>query len=721
MTEKRKIAILGGGLGAMTAAFELTCSPDWPEKLDITVYQMGWRLGGKGASGRDLDKGSRIEEHGLHIWFGFYENAFELIRLAYEEVNRLKLTPGSPFTDFTKAFTKQSICSMVDPDAGEGDQIWTFWFPMSNELPGADLEQENLQTPWDDVVALVHWLLKQWDQAAQRGAVPARSVGWFGRVLSWLRTLLFSWEKELLGFPLHMAARQVKKLSRDPRKHTDKELQFLIRLLDEAAEMVGKLVQTAVAHATLLRRLFVLIDAVAAVVRGLIEDRVLFNGYDSINQYDLREWLKRHGCLSAELATIGAYDACFAYENGDFTKPRIEAGTALRGALRTVLSYRGAALWRMNAGMGDTIFSPLYLLLKQRGVKFEFFHRVENLGLSADRTSIESIEFAVQATVNKELVASQGGYSPLVTIGGIPCWPNRPLYGQLDQGEAMNGFDLESAWTTWNSGVPNKRLLRGADFDEVVLGISLGALPFICKELIAANQAWKNMVEKVGTVQTQAVQLWLRKTAAELGFSNQFLIPIDELAIVSGHVEPFDTYADMSQVLDKETTSASAGARQVAYFCNVLPDAEPIPAPFTDPGFPARERERVRNCALKFFRESMKPLWPAGLNAAGELDWDVLADPSGRQGAARLDAQFLRANIDPSERYVLSLPGTSVYRLHPAKSGFQNLTLAGDWTFNFLNVGCVEAAVISGRLASRALCGCPKNIKWAFGSDVRTQ
>ncbi|HVR29912.1 MAG TPA: NAD(P)-binding protein [Thermoanaerobaculia bacterium] len=50
---RRKVAILGGGVGAMTAAFELP-HPHNPRarEYDVTVYQMGWRLGGKGASGR---------------------------------------------------------------------------------------------------------------------------------------------------------------------------------------------------------------------------------------------------------------------------------------------------------------------------------------------------------------------------------------------------------------------------------------------------------------------------------------------------------------------------------------------------------------------------------------------------------------------------------------------------------------------------------------------
>ena len=40
-------------------------------------------------------------------------------------------------------------------------------------------------------------------------------------------------------------------------------------------------------------------------------------------------------------------------------------------------------------------------------------------------------------------------------------------------------------------------LRRGEDFDQVVLGISLGLLPTICKELIASSQAWSDMIANV--------------------------------------------------------------------------------------------------------------------------------------------------------------------------------------------------------------------------------
>src|SRR5215831_4582868 len=90
---KQKIVILGGGAGALAAAFGLTEAPDWQQRYDITVYQLGWRLGGKGASGRNQDRNQRIEEHGLHVWGGFYENAFRVMRACYTEMNRPPTAP----------------------------------------------------------------------------------------------------------------------------------------------------------------------------------------------------------------------------------------------------------------------------------------------------------------------------------------------------------------------------------------------------------------------------------------------------------------------------------------------------------------------------------------------------------------------------------------------------------------------------------------------------
>ena len=80
-----KVAIIGGGCAGIAAAFELS-RPQHRGKYQVTVYQLGWRLGGKGASGRG--PAARIEEHGFHVWMGFYENAFRLIRECYDELGR---------------------------------------------------------------------------------------------------------------------------------------------------------------------------------------------------------------------------------------------------------------------------------------------------------------------------------------------------------------------------------------------------------------------------------------------------------------------------------------------------------------------------------------------------------------------------------------------------------------------------------------------------------
>jgi hypothetical protein len=76
-------------------------------------------------------------------------------------------------------------------------------------------------------------------------------------------------------------------------------------------------------------------------------------------------------------------------------------------------------------------------------------------------------------------------------------------------------------------------------------------------------------------------------------------------------------------------------------------------------------------------------------------------------GVSRFDQQFWRANIDPTERYVLSPPGSTKYRLKAWGSGYDNLVLAGDWIYTGLNVGSVEGTVMGGRLASFAISGAP--------------
>lgn len=82
------------------------------------------------------------------------------------------------------------------------------------------------------------------------------------------------------------------------------------------------------------------------------------------------------------------------------------------------------------------------------------------------------------------------------------------------------------------------------------LGISLGALPFICPELIKAKLEWQQLVENVKTVTTQGGQLWLKPTLKELGWAK-------DSPVMGTYVEPLDTYADMTHLISRENWPAN--------------------------------------------------------------------------------------------------------------------------------------------------------------------
>jgi uncharacterized protein with NAD-binding domain and iron-sulfur cluster len=163
-----------------------------------------------------------------------------------------------------------------------------------------------------------------------------------------------------------------------------------------------------------------------------------------------------------------------------------------------------------------------------------------------------------------------------------------------------------------------------------------------------------------------------------------------------------------------------AGSKTVAYFCNVLRDSPP-PAPDQAAQWLAQQHEIVRVHALRFLTRDMRPFWPDGVDPqTGEFKWDLLVDPLGGVGKDRLKSQYLRANVEPSERYVLSVPGSSAHRIDPADTDFENLFAVGDWTSCKLDAGCVEAAVISGMVAANGIhknYGDPKDVERVIGWD----
>jgi uncharacterized protein with NAD-binding domain and iron-sulfur cluster len=109
-------------------------------------------------------------------------------------------------------------------------------------------------------------------------------------------------------------------------------------------------------------------------------------------------------------------------------------------------------------------------------------------------------------------------------------------------------------------------------------------------------------------------------------------------------------------------------------------------------------------------------LWPR--RTFGELDrepydaWlkrhgasDAVIDSPLAQAPLRLLYQYPGGDAAAHPRGDMA-PGAEA-RLEAGASGFAGLVLAGDWIHTGLNVGCVEATVMSGRLAANAVTGRP--------------
>ena len=677
-------------MAGLAAAWALTDPRPGSAVESVTVYQRGWRLGGKGASSRG--RHSRIEEHGLHVWLGYYVNAFRLLRQVYEELDRSSTAPDCPISSLRDAFLPAGRVGVAENDDGR----WSPWVAaFTGDAPEPADEGPPL-TVARFVIRSVQLLVDLSSSLGRNGQAPmpegvflsasARRPGNggparypFGSLAEFAEVARQAESAALVAAVtavdlLGVTARPIEPLSSVLVEHLD-------RLHREWADRIRR--------DQVARRLWQVAGLVLACARGAASDGLLTdpNGFAAIDHLDFREWLASHGASPETLGSPlvrGMYDLVFAYEGGDPERPRFAAGLGLFLASKLFFEYRGSIFWKMRAGMGDVVFAPLYEALRRRGVRFEFFSRVDQLHLSADRKSIAAVTVARQA----RLAAGVAAYDPLVTVRGLPCFPARPRREQLS-GEPS--ADLESHWADRHGEEP-RRLAAGPHFDAVILATSLGMVPHICPELLADSSRWQQMVSNVPTVATQAAQLWLRHTDADLGAP-------PGSPTISGFVSPFQTYASMGHLLEHEEWPEDGRPRAVAYLCGPLADDAARP--------PGEAAAVVRRHVAEFLERCGGDLWPGAAGAAGGFRWDVLAGGGRARGRARLGAQYWTANVDPSDRYVQSPPGSAVHRLRADEAGYRNLFLAGDWTNCGLNAGCIEAAVLSGLQAANAVRGRP--------------
>jgi uncharacterized protein with NAD-binding domain and iron-sulfur cluster len=663
---KKKIVILGGGLGALSAAFELTSRPNWQDRYDIDVYQKGWRLGGKGASGRNASQNQRIEEHGLHCFWGFYDHAFWMMRTAYDALaGKEGFFEGIDQVN-RPAFIPLNYVHFMDMRNDDVVVRYKMNFPPNDQRPGmfkpSDVDVSNLGhrivDAVKDILAKNPDVKKPFDASIADDAVAK------------LETVKAPWTNAIRLDTF-----------RAPSLHDD-----AVKLLDK----LGKADTTA---AALLKaggtpdeeyRREVIIDAIKVILfslKGILAGGVplRLEDFTHFDQWDIAEWLKMQGAsdkLCNSQVVRGLYNSSFCFPEGG-AKPNLAAGVCLRVLFMMGLTYKGSFMWKMCAAMGDTIFAPLWRVLGDRGVKFHFFHKVKNLGLDKHQSTIESIELEVQAKTK-----DGKDYDPLVLIDSngekLWCWPNQPKY-ELLAADTPKDVDFESDWAESKGWTP-RTLKLGDDFDYVVCGIPVGAMKQVAPELVAASSLWKTMVDTIKTVRTQSVQVWVKRDEQQMHWMD------DNHVMTDVYADPFNSIADMYQTLPREPWPAADEPGGVVYFSTAMAD-DPNEKPKPDPKYPPTQAAVVGESFRKWMNDYERG--PFGWLAKGEH----LAERS----------LYVRANIDGDARYVLSVAGSPATRIWPEATGFSNLYIAGDWTKSMLDLGCAENATASGMRAGDAL------------------
>ncbi|QEC50897.1 hypothetical protein FSW04_24710 [Baekduia soli] len=330
---RRRVAILGGGAGGLTAAFELTATPELRERYEVTVHQLGWRLGGKGASGRrEVGAARPIHEHGLHVWFGFYENAFDVMQRVYAELDR---PVGMPLATWRDAFHPVDEVVLFDDTGDDGWRPRRFRFPRNDGQPGIPVPAPSLHGLLRDAIHTLRLV-----EPPENASRPLKLLD------AVVDRFLLALERFLGGDDDHLDLGDVVEgllAISDPLLHLggDQDDEPVVcRLL--------RALRDALWRVTGGDRYAMTFDLVSTVFRGILSDGLDDDGFGTVNDEELRAWLARHGAKRATLdgspLLRGFYQLCFAYEDGDRDRPSLAAGKALQAMLRMTLGYRGSIM-----------------------------------------------------------------------------------------------------------------------------------------------------------------------------------------------------------------------------------------------------------------------------------------------------------------------------------------------------------------------------------------
>ena len=374
----------------------------------ITVYQRGWRLGGKGASSRGPH--GRIEEHGLHVWLGCYDNAFALLRECYAELDRATTDPGAPIHTWDQAFIPPTVSASPTASAMTG------WcgrggLARNDELPGEPNATGREFTAVDFLRRALQLVLDFADSLSapdeNAGMIDSDSPdsprSGFSVVRRGVRRRC--WRR----WPNHLP----------PEAIPSGALNHVLDAIREALDYE---------HRPDHRRFWLFLSLVTATVRG-IDRRQPGHRSARFSRHQRRGLLCLDSAPRRPSRRAGLPPRSRAVRHGVRVRGRRRRhdrrwprGWPLLLTGIALFQYKGAFFWKMTAGMGDVVIAPLYQALRRRGVEFEFFHRVDALHLDDRRQAVEAITMGRQVRladgVDRLRTADHG-------CGGLPVFPDR--------------------------------------------------------------------------------------------------------------------------------------------------------------------------------------------------------------------------------------------------------------------------------------------------------
>ncbi|MGE0729936.1 MAG: NAD(P)-binding protein [Acidimicrobiia bacterium] len=748
----QRVAIIGGGVAGLFSALMLS-DPRLGGRFDVTIYTRGWRLGGKCASGRNPHEHERIEEHGLHLWFGFYENALGWTRRALED---LPPELRARYRSFDEAFLGIDDVVLFEewPNHEQVEKVsaMRLHFPVDPHSAGGQAVPTLGAT-----VRRVADVLAETAKVMFSGAMP------FGPSRAFAR---------LVGVGARLGARLVPRHlgavpGARPGPVTGLRLWVLLRLLGLSRRVTWALLRPASGSGEGRRRQIATgVDLLHAALKGIVEDDLLVDGFGKIDGVELREWLAGHGAspvsLNSGSVLWALYDLVFGYHRGDSWIPELAAGKALLALLRLLGGYHGHFGYRMASSMGEVAIAPMYDLLRDRGVHVGFFRDLRAVHLDG-AGDLASVELHEQADVPVD------GYDPFRWTGpdGGHFWSIEPDWSQIDLDPSTVTADALENGLPVRPDEPRRTLRVGHDVDHVLLCVPIPVLaadPVLSEELRRVP-AWQRAIEHSASVATAAYQIWSdAEGSVPVVLNDRF-----GGAIVSSYDQPFSTYCPMDQLAAVECWQGPRPVR-IGYGCGVWPEdpappadaADAVPIGTSEPGGIARLSGSSTSRTMPNGMEPAASLGSVQKEAATSLDvLEKLPDPP-RDGLralvrratavappSRIDptlppaagadaprvARFLegpepappgrdskafssraldpgsgehhtlwvRLNDQPAHRYVTTPPTNPWYRIEPDDTGVGHLWAAGDWTANLIDGGCVEGTVISALRASRGI------------------